>query len=103
MAKRKTGPGELVLDGKGWVRMRKPGPRTWTSAKERQFLIALADLQRQAGRAGSRGFAAACLCAAQVARRVSGRVDRSDRDCLQTARAGAARPGAERDREARHS
>jgi hypothetical protein len=43
MAKRKTGPAELVLDGKGRVRMRKPGPRTWTSAKERQFLISLAE------------------------------------------------------------
>ena len=43
MAKRKTGPGELVLDGKGRVRMRKSSPRTWTSDKEKQFLTALAE------------------------------------------------------------
>jgi len=38
MVKRKTGPGELALDGKGRVRMRKCSPRTWTSDKEQQFL-----------------------------------------------------------------
>lgn len=43
MAKRKTDPGELALDGKGRVRLRKPGPRTWTSDKEKQFLTALAE------------------------------------------------------------
>ena len=43
MAKRKTGPGELTLDGKGRVRMRKSGPRTWTSDKEKQFLTSLAE------------------------------------------------------------
>ena len=43
MAKRKTGPRELALDGKGRVRMRKCSPRTWTSDKEKQFLTALAE------------------------------------------------------------
>ena len=35
--------GELALDGKGRVRLRKPSPRAWTRAKERQFLVSLAD------------------------------------------------------------
>jgi hypothetical protein len=43
MVKRKTGPGELVLDGKGRVRKRNCSPRTWTSDKEKQFLVALAE------------------------------------------------------------
>ena len=43
MVKRMTGPGELALDGKGRVRMRKCSPRTWTSDKEQQFLTALAE------------------------------------------------------------
>lgn len=43
MAKRKTGRGELALDGKGRVRLRKPGPRAWTKEKEQNFLSALAE------------------------------------------------------------
>lgn len=35
--------GELVLDGNGRVRLRKPGPKAWTREKERKFLGALSD------------------------------------------------------------
>lgn len=35
--------GELALDGKGRVRLRKPSPRAWTRAKEREFLTSLAE------------------------------------------------------------
>lgn len=35
--------GELALDGKGRVRLRKASPRSWTRAKERQFLVSLAE------------------------------------------------------------
>lgn len=35
--------GELALDGKGRVRLRKPSPRAWTKAKEQLFLSGLAE------------------------------------------------------------
>lgn len=34
---------ELVLDGKGRMRFRKPSPKAWTRAKERKFLVVLGD------------------------------------------------------------
>jgi hypothetical protein len=53
MAKATSGPprlkkdgvdtGELVLDGKGRARMRKPGPKAWTREKEKKFLSVLGD------------------------------------------------------------
>ena len=35
--------GELAIDGKGRVRMRRPGPRSWTRDKEKAFLRALGE------------------------------------------------------------
>lgn len=53
MAKAKTDAGralnkgvarrELVLDGKGRVRLRKASPKAWTKAKEKAFLTVLAE------------------------------------------------------------
>ncbi|MBA3512415.1 hypothetical protein [Sphingomonas sp.] len=34
---------ELVLDGNGRVRLRKPGPQAWTKQKEKNFLTVLGD------------------------------------------------------------
>jgi hypothetical protein len=34
---------ELVLDGKGRARMRKPSPKAWTREKEKKFLSVLGD------------------------------------------------------------